>query len=86
VRGDLGAAVMQPQSQKGKGILTGGGMVPLALAELGLIDEYDLVVHPRIIGHGPTLLGGLSALIDLKLVAEKALGGGIVARRYVAAN
>jgi len=86
VRGDLGAAVMQLKSQQGNGILTGGVTLPLALAELGLIDEYDLVVHPRIIGHGPTLLGGLSALIDLKLVAEKALGGGIVARRYVAAN
>jgi riboflavin biosynthesis pyrimidine reductase len=41
-----------------KGLLTGGLMLPLALAELGLIDEYQLVVHPRIVGHGPTLFAG----------------------------
>jgi hypothetical protein len=38
-----------------------------------LIDEYEFVVHPRLAGHGPTLFGGLSTHVDLKLVvrAEK---------------
>ena len=82
VRGDLGKAVQQLKSQSGKGLLTGGVTLPLALAELGLIDEYELVVHPRIVGHGPTLFAGLSKHLDLKLVGRLELGSGTVAMRY----
>ena len=83
LRGDLGKAVQQLKREPGKGLLVGGLTLPLALAELGLIDEYELVVHPRIAGHGPTLFAGLSKLIDLKQVSELELGSGTVARRYV---
>ena len=48
VRGDLGTAVQQLKRESGKGLLVGGVKLPLALAELGLIDEYEFVVHPRI--------------------------------------
>src|SRR3954468_2904437 len=82
VRGDLGKAVRQLKSEPGNGLLTGGVTLPLALAELGLIDEYELVVHPRIAGHGPTLLAGLSKLVDLKLVSRLEFGSGAVAMRY----
>jgi dihydrofolate reductase len=61
VRGDLGKAVQRLKRESGKGLFTGGVTLPLALAELGLIDEYEFVVHPRIAGHGPTLFAGLSA-------------------------
>jgi dihydrofolate reductase len=83
VRGDLGAAVRQLKSEPGNGLLTGGVTLPLALAEMGLIDEYELVVHPRIAGHGPTLLAGLSRIIDLQLVSRLDLGSGTVAMMYV---
>jgi dihydrofolate reductase len=69
VRGDLGKAVEQLKGESGKGLLVGGVKLPLALAELGLIDEYEFVVHPTLAGHGPTLFAGLSKRIDLKLVA-----------------
>jgi dihydrofolate reductase len=82
VRGDLGTAVRQLKREPGKGLLTGGVTLPLALAELGLVDEYELVVHPRLAGHGPTLFAGLSKHIDLKLVSEVEYGSGAVARRY----
>ena len=84
VRGDLGKAVQQlkQESGSGKGLLTGGVKLPLALAELGLIDEYELVVQPRLAGHGPTLLAGLSKLMDLKLVSRQEFGSGAVAMRY----
>ena len=82
VRGDLGKAVQQLKRQPGKGLFTGGVKLPLALAELGLIDEYEFVVHPRIAGHGPTLFAGLSKPIDLKLVSRLELGSGAVAMRY----
>jgi dihydrofolate reductase len=83
VRGDLGTAVQELKRQPGKALFTGGVKLPMALAELGLIDEYELVVHPRIAGHGPTLFAGLSKPIDLKLVNRLELGSGAVAMRYV---
>jgi dihydrofolate reductase len=83
VRGDLGKAVQQLKSESGKGLFVGGVKVPLALAELGLIDEYEFVVHPRLAGHGPTLFAGLSKPVDLKLVSRLELRSGAVAMRYV---
>jgi dihydrofolate reductase len=82
VRGDLGTAVQQLKLESGKGLFTGGVKLPLALAELGLIDEYEFVVHPRLVGHGPTLFAGLSKLVDLKLVSRQEFGSGAVAMRY----
>ena len=82
VRGDLGAAIRQLKQQPGKGLSVGGVTLPLALAELGLIDEYELVVHPRIVGRGPTLFEGLSKRVDLKLVSRQELASGAVAMRY----
>jgi dihydrofolate reductase len=82
VRGDLGKAVQQLKQESGKGLFTGGVTLPLALAELGLIDEYEFIVHPRLAGHGPTLFAGLSKRIDLKLVSRLEFGSGAVAMRY----
>jgi dihydrofolate reductase len=82
VRGDLGEAVRQLKRESGKGLFTGGVQLPRALAELGLIDEYEFVVHPRLAGHGPTLFAGLSTHVDLKLVSRLELGSGAVALRY----
>ena len=82
VRGDLGKAVQQLKREAGKGLLVGGVKLPLALAELGLIDEYELVVQPRLVGHGPTLFAGLSKRVDLKLVSRLEFGSGAVAMRY----
>ena len=82
VRGDLGKAVEQLKQEPGQGLLTGGVTLPLALTELGLIDEYEFVVHPRLAGHGPTLVAGLSKSVDLKLVSRLEYGSGAVAMRY----
>jgi len=82
VRADLRETVLQLKREPGKGLGTGGVTLPLALAELGLIDEYELVVHPRLAGHGPTLFAGLSKHVDLKLVSRLELGSGVVAMRY----
>jgi dihydrofolate reductase len=82
LRGDIGTAVRELKQESGKGLLVGGLQLPLALAELGLIDEYELVVQPRLVGHGPTLLAGLSKHVDLKLLSRQELGSGTVAIRY----
>lgn len=81
--GDLGPAVQRLKEMPGKGISAGGVTLPLALAELGLIDEYEFVVTPRIAGHGPTLLAGLSKVVDLKLVDRAEFKSGAVVLRYV---
>ena len=82
VRGDLGKAVQQLKRESGKGLLVGGVKLPLALTELGLIDEYEFVVQPRLAGHGPTLFAGLSKHVDLKLVSRLEFDSGAVAMRY----
>lgn len=82
VRGDLGQAVQQLKQQPGKGIYVAGMKLPLALAELGLIDEYEFLVQPRIVGHGPTLFAGLSKPIDLKLISRVEFASGTVVLRY----
>jgi dihydrofolate reductase len=84
VRGDLGTAVRRLKEEPGTGLFVGGVKLPLALAELGLIDEYEFVVQPRLAGHGPTLFAGLSTYVDLKLVGRREFGSGAVALRYVA--
>jgi dihydrofolate reductase len=82
VRGDLGQFVRQLKQEPGRGLYVAGVQLPLALAELGLIDEYEFIVHPRIAGHGPTLFAGLSKYVDLKLVNRVEFRSGAVALRY----
>jgi dihydrofolate reductase len=83
LRGDLREAVQQLKRQPGEGLFVGGVTLPRALAELGLIDEYEFVVHPRVAGHGPRLLDGLSSYLDLELVDRLEFASGVVAMRYV---
>jgi dihydrofolate reductase len=82
VRGDLAKAVEQLKREPGNGLGVGGVTLPLALAELGLIDEYEFVVHPRVAGHGPSLLAGLSKHVDLRLLSRHEFSSGAVAMRY----
>jgi dihydrofolate reductase len=83
VGGDhLETTVRQLKQQPGNGLFVGGVTLPLALAELGLIDEYEFIVHPKLAGHGPTLFAGLSRIVDLKLVGRLEFASGAVAMRY----
>lgn len=82
VRGDLAEAVRQLKREPGRGLFAGGVKLPTALAELGLIDEYEFIVHPRLAGHGPTLFAGLSKPLDLKLIDRREFASGAVAMRY----
>ena len=81
VRGDLGPAVQRLKQESGEGLWVGGVRLPLALADLGLIDEYGFVVQPVLAGHGPTLLAGLRERIQLELVDRREFRSGAVALR-----
>jgi dihydrofolate reductase len=82
VEGDLATGVRELKEQPGRYILVGGVTLPLALADLGLIDEFEFVVHPVIAGHGPTLFSGLARPLNLGLVARDELRSGAVVLRY----
>ena len=82
IGGDLGEAVRRLKEQPGNALFAAGSKLGLALTELGLIDEYEFVMHPRIVGHGPTLFAGLTRYVDLRLVDRVEYASGVVALRY----
>lgn len=79
---DLERAVEKLKQEPGEGLWVGGVTLPLALADLGLIDEYEFVVQPVLAGHGPTLLSGLRERIQLEQVSRREFGSGAVAMRF----
>lgn len=83
LKGELGAAVQALKQQPGKSIAVGGAKLGMSLAQLGLIDEYELIIHPRLTGGGPKLMEGLTRHVDLKLVDQRVFKSGQVALRYV---
>jgi dihydrofolate reductase len=82
VEGDLHEAVRQLKEKTPRGLLVGAPMLSTALERLGLIDEYRLVVHPILAGHGPTLFQGLESSRRLELVSTKRLKSGVMALHY----
>src|SRR5699024_130818 len=86
LRGDLAAAVPELKGEPGQYLLTGRVARPTALAELGLIDEYEFVILPLLAGHGPYLLAGLPQQLELALTGREELGSGVVVMRYVPAR
>lgn len=83
VRGaNLEETVRGLKERPGRGIMTGGVTLPLALAERGLIDEYEFIVHPRIAERGPAPFAGLPAFLDLDFAGSRELGDGAIALRY----
>jgi dihydrofolate reductase len=82
VQGDLKTAVQQLKQEPGRALWVGGVTLPLALADLGLIDEYEFVVQPIVAGHGPTLFAGLRERLELTLVGRHEFRSGAVALRY----
>ena len=82
VEGDLHEAVRQLKEKTPRGVLVGSPTLSAALEGLGLIDEYRLVVHPVLAGHGPTLFQGLERRRHLDLVSTHRLKSGVMAMHY----
>lgn len=82
VEGDLREAVGQLKDETPRGVLVGSPMLSAALERQGLIDEYRIVVHPVLAGHGPTLFQGLERSRRLELVSTKPLKSGALALHY----
>ena len=84
VRGNLKDEILKLKQEEGKDILVGGVDLPSQIMELGLIDEYLIVVHPVVVGEGRRLFEGanLHAKLKLKLIGSEVLKNGCVALRY----
>ena len=83
IRGpELEAAVRRLKAEPGRGLYTGGVTLPQSLAELDLIDEYEFVIHPRVVGHSRRLFEGLSKPLELTLVGQAPVGANSLAMRY----
>ncbi|MBB2947361.1 dihydrofolate reductase [Actinoplanes lutulentus] len=81
--GDLREGVQKLKDATPDGVLLGSGKLATELDRLDLIDEYKLLVHPRIAGHGPTLYqGGLAGTRELELVSAAPLRNGAVFMHY----
>ncbi len=79
---DLVGTIQRLKEQPGNGLYVGGVTLPRALAALGLIDEYEFLVHPRIAGHGPTVFAGLPQTVDLELISQVEFSSGAMALTY----
>jgi dihydrofolate reductase len=81
--GDMAEGIRRLKSEPGKPIYAiGGAGFMRSLIATGLIDEYQLNMHPVVLGGGLTIFDGLARPLDLKLVEAKAYSGGIVAHIY----
>jgi dihydrofolate reductase len=82
LEGDLHDAVKALKEKTPDGVLVGSPMLSTALEKLGLIDEYRIVIHPVLAGHGPTLFQGLPSARRLELVSTHRLKSGVMATHY----
>jgi dihydrofolate reductase len=83
IAGDLRTGVQKLKDATPDGVLLGSGKLATELDRLDLIDEYQLLVHPRIAGHGPTLYErGLPSTRRLELISARPLSCGAVAMHY----
>lgn len=85
IHGNLGDEILRLKQGSGKPILAGGVDIPSQLIQLGLVDEYRVVVLPAIVGAGRRLMEDVSLpeKLQLKLVETKQLKSGGVALRYL---
>ena len=85
VRGNLHDEILKLKQAEGKSILLGGVSLPSQLIQLGLVDEYRLVVGPIVVGEGRRLLDDVSLpeSLQFRLVDSKIFKSGSIALRYL---
>ncbi len=84
VRANFAEEVLKLKQQPGRDILVGSLSIASQLSERGLIDEYQFVVHPCLVGKGPRLFEAvkLQNTLPLDLVGSKAFQSGVVVLQY----
>jgi len=83
VKGDLAGEVRRMKDQQGPGmVILGSGTIIAQLTQEGLIDEYQVIVNPIVIGNGRTMFEGVDKKVNLKLTAERRFRNGNVLLTY----
>ncbi len=83
VKRDIAAAVRHMKSERGPGmVILGSGSIVSQLTQAGLIDEYQMVVNPIVLGKGKTMFEGLKEKVPLTLTKTRAFGNGNVVLWY----
>jgi dihydrofolate reductase len=82
VRGDLAQEVTRLKEQPGKDLLLGGANLASTLLPLGLIDEYQIYIHPVVLGGGTPMFPAMDDRIALRLVETRRFGSEVVFLRY----
>jgi dihydrofolate reductase len=83
VKGDLAAEIRKLKQEPGEGlVILGSGSLVAQLAQEGLIDEYQFVVNPVVLGAGKTMFEGVKEKLNLKLTRTRAFGNGNVLLCY----
>jgi dihydrofolate reductase len=87
VKGDLATEVRKMKQESGQGlVIMGSGTIVSQLAQEGLIDEFQIVVCPIVIGSGRTLFEGVKEKLNLKLTKSRTFGNGNVYTCYEPAS
>jgi dihydrofolate reductase len=83
IKDNIVEEIKKMKKQNGKDmVLLGSGTIVNQFAEQGLIDEYQIMVHPVVIGEGTPLLKNIDHMMDLKLTVTKAFPSGVVLHCY----
>ena len=79
---DIKEEVLELKQQSGAAIFVGSPSLIVALTQLGLIDEYQLCIHPVLLGKGLPLFKNINDSIFLKLLKTKEFGSGAIVLYY----
>lgn len=83
VKGDMTAEIRKMKKKPGKDmVILGSGSIVSQLAQAGLIDEYQMVVNPVVLGKGRTMFDGIKETLALKLTRTRTFGNGNVLLCY----
>jgi dihydrofolate reductase len=79
VKGDLATEVRKMKQEHGNDlVILGSGSIVSQLAQQGLIDQYQIVLNPVVLGAGRSMFDGLKASVDLKLTTARRFGNGTI--------
>jgi len=85
LNGDLAAEVRKLKQEPGKGItILGSGSIVSQLAQAGLIDEYEFVLNPVVLGKGRSLFEGLDKQLNLEMTRTRSFSNGNIVLWYAA--
>jgi len=80
---DIAVAVRKMKREPGPGMaILGSGSIVAQLTQAGLIDEFQIVMNPVVLGNGKTMFEGLKEKVTLKLTKTRAFGNGNVVLCY----